>query len=285
MYSHSLKFSALQSRRVPVACILLLFGFGPLLAGCIRQGHASPRRVLRVCSDPNNLPFSNSRLEGFENRIAELIAREMNADVEYTWWAQRRGFIRNTLKSGDCDVVMGLPSDSEMALTTAPYYRSTYVFVTRKDRGLLVTSFDDPRLRRWRVGVQIVGDDLANTPPAHALTNRGIVGSVIGYTLYGDYSKENPPARIIDAVAAGDVDVGIAWGPLAGYFARHEPVQLEVAPVSPRSEGSLPFVFDISIGIRRGEGALKQELESILERKRSDIEAILDEYGIPRVKG
>ncbi|HKS28069.1 MAG TPA: substrate-binding domain-containing protein [Pyrinomonadaceae bacterium] len=242
------------------------------------------RRSLRVCADPNNLPFSNEKREGFENRIAELIAREMNLPLEYTWWAQRRGFIRNTLKAGLCDVVIGLPTSYELALTTAPYYRSTYAFVYRRDSGLKIRSFDDEALRRLKIGVQLIGDDLANTPPAHALSNRQIVENVKGYTVYGDYSKENPPARIIEAVAKGEVDVAIAWGPLAGYFARRERTPLEVVPVQPEiDQPFLPFVFDISMGVRRGDEGFKAELEEILNRRRAEIERILDDYGVPRV--
>lgn len=247
----------------------------------------SPREthVLRVCSDPNNLPFSNQRGEGFENKIAELIAREMSARVEYTWWAQRRGFFRNTLKANDCDLVMGVPSNFEMALTTTPYYRSTYVFVTRKDKHLNITSFDDPVLRKVKIGVQMVGDDFANTPPAHALSSRQIIENVEGFTLYGDYKEENPPARIMDAVAKGEVDVAIVWGPLAGYFAQKERVPLNIVPVSPQIDGaSLPFVFDISLGVRRGDQAFKDELEQIIESKRAEINSILDNYGVPRVE-
>jgi quinoprotein dehydrogenase-associated probable ABC transporter substrate-binding protein len=248
----------------------------------------SPREthVLRVCADPNNLPFSNERGEGFENKLAELIAREMNAGVQYTWWAQRRGFFRNTLKADACDVVMGVPSGFEMALTTSPYYRSTYVFVSRKDRKLNIRTFDDPLLRKVKIGVQIIGDDFSNTPPAHALTSRKIIDNVSGFTLYGDYAQENPPARIMDAVATGQVDVAVVWGPLAGYFARRERVPLEIVPVSPQIDGPfLPFVFDISVGVRRGDQAFKEDLEEILERKRPEIESILDDYGVPRVKG
>ncbi|HEY0384877.1 MAG TPA: substrate-binding domain-containing protein, partial [Pyrinomonadaceae bacterium] len=238
------------------------------------------RRVLRVCADPNNLPFSNQKLEGFENKIAALIAREMNVPVEYTWWAQRRGFIRNTLKAGTCDVVIGVPSSYELALTTAPYYRSTYAFVYRKDRGLNVRSFDDAALHSVRVGVQMIGDDFANTPPAHALSNRHIVDNVKGYSVYGDYAQANPPARIVEAVAKGEVDVAVVWGPLAGYFAKRQRVPLEVVPVSPQIDlPYLPFVYDISIGVRRGENAFRDQLDEILIRKSRDIKSILDEYG------
>jgi mxaJ protein len=243
-----------------------------------------PPGVLRVCADPNNLPFSNERGEGFENKIAELLAEDLHEKLEYTWWAQRRGFIRNTLKAGACDVVVGVPASFELAQTTAPYYRSSYVFVYRKDKKLNVNSFDDPALRRLKIGVQVIGDDGANSPPAHALASRGVVENVRGYTVYGDYSEPNPPARIIDAVARGDVDVVVAWGPLAGYFAQRERVPLAVVPVSPQIDlPFLPFVFDISMGLRRGDDALRQQLEDFLERRRPEIEKILDEYGVPRV--
>ncbi|HKR01214.1 MAG TPA: substrate-binding domain-containing protein [Pyrinomonadaceae bacterium] len=240
---------------------------------------------LRVCADPNNLPFSNEREEGFENKIAALVAREMKVDVQYTWWAQRRGFIRNTLKANECDLVVGVPNSFELAQTTSPYYRSTYVFVYRKDRGLSLRSFDDPRLRKLKIGVQMIGDDFSNTPPAHALTNRKIIENVRGYTVYGDYAEANPPARIVEAVAKGEIDVAVVWGPLAGYFAKRQRVPLEVVPVSPEIDlPYLPFVFDISMGVRRGDDALREELEQILARRRNEIESILDEYGVPRIK-
>jgi quinoprotein dehydrogenase-associated probable ABC transporter substrate-binding protein len=240
---------------------------------------------LRVCADPNNLPFSNERLEGFENKIAALVARELETEVEYTWWAQRRGFFRNTLRAGRCDLVMGVPSSFELALTTSPYYRSTYVFVYRKDRRLNIRSFDDPILHKIKIGVQLVGDDFANTPPAHALSNRHIVENVRGYTLYGDYSEADPPARIIAAVAKGEVDAAVAWGPLAGYFARRQKVPLEVVPVSPEIDlPFLPFVYDISMGVRRGDDAFREELEEILARRRAEIRTILDEYAVPQIE-
>jgi mxaJ protein len=243
-----------------------------------------PAGVLRVCADPNNLPFSNQRGEGFENKIAELLARDLNERVEYTWWAQRRGFFRNTLRAGVCDVVIGVPSAFEMALTTKPYYRSTYVFLSRKDRKLNVNSFDDPILKTVRIGVQIIGDDFSNAPPAHALTKRNIVSNVRGYTLYGDYSQPDPPARIVDAVAKGDIDLAIVWGPLAGYFAKQSRVPLEVVPVSPQiDQPFMPFVFDITMGVRRDDQDLRDQIEQVMERRSAEIDRILEEYKVPRV--
>lgn len=179
---------------------------------------------------------------------------------------------------------MGLPSSVEMALATSPYYRSTYVFVSRAGRHLNVRSLDDPRLKKWKVGVQIIGDDYANAPPAHALARRGIVNNVVGFSVYGDYSQPNPPARIVEAVARGDVDVAIVWGPLAGYFARRQRVPLAIAPVAPQVDVPfLPFVFDISVAVRRGDEARRDEIDAILVRRRIQIERILDDYGVPRV--
>ena len=191
-----------------------------LLACCLLLAGPAAAKDLRVCADPNNLPFSNRAGQGFENKIAEVIAQHLGETVSYTWWAQRRGFARNTLKSDLCDLWLGVASGVETLATTRPYYRSTYVFVTRADRHLNIASFDDPRLRQLRIGVQMIGNDAQNTPPTHALARRGIVDNVRGYLIYGDYRTANPPAAIIDAVAKGDVDVAVVWGPLAGYFAQ-----------------------------------------------------------------
>jgi len=244
---------------------------------------AEEQRVLRIAADPNNLPFSNDRLEGFENKIAELIAHELHWKIQYQWRAQRRGFFRETLKSGDVDLVLGVPAHFDMALTTAPYYRSSYVFVSRIDRNLHVSSFDDPQLRKLKIGVQLVGNDGVDTPPAHALAVRGIVNTVIGFTLYGDYSQRNPPARIIDAVANGDVDIAIAWGPLAGYFAKQSRTPLELTPVTQEKDGALRFAFDVSLGVNKKERRLRDQLEIFVANHREEINCILDRYNVPRV--
>jgi mxaJ protein len=240
-------------------------------------------RPLRVCADPNNLPFSNQRREGMENRLAELIAREMNTRVSYVWWAQRRGFLRNTLDAGRCDVVMGVPSNLPSVLTTRPYYRSSYVFLTRQDRRLTVESFDDRRLHRLRIGVQLVGDG-ANTPPMDALARRGLARNFVGYTVFGDYAKPNPPARIVEAVARGEVDIAVVWGPLAGFFATRSGVPLTITPVRDApGPGETPSTFSISMGVRRGDQELRGSLDGILERRRVEVERILDQFGVPRV--
>jgi mxaJ protein len=248
-------------------------------AAYLPRGSAAP---LRVCADPNNLPFSNQRLEGLENRLAELVAREMKTQVTYAWWAQRRGFFRNTLNAGLCDVVMGVPHDLPSVLTTRPYYRSTYVFVSRKDQGHSITSFEDPALERLRIGVQVVGGG-ANTPPMDALARRGLARNLVGYTVFGDYADPNPPARIMEAVARGEVDIAVVWGPLAGYFATRLPVPLTVTELADKAEtGAAPLAFSISMGVRKNDRVFKARLDRILERRRAEIGRILDHYGVPR---
>jgi mxaJ protein len=258
--------------RVFVGVVLILLAAG-----------AGQARELRVCADPNNLPFSNERGEGFENKLAELIAEELQAKLIYLWRAQRRGFLRETIKAGLCDIVPGIMAGMATLLTTTPYYRSTYVFVRRIGEPQ-IASLDDPLLRNLRIGVQLIGDDGANTPPAHALSKRGITGNVRGYMIYGDYAKPNPPARIVEAVASGEIDVAIAWGPMAGYFATRESVPLAIGPVSPQADGPrLPMVFDIAVGVDRENRALWDEINAVLNRRRADVNALLASYGVPRV--
>ncbi len=254
-------------------------GLGSLLA-CMTCAGAGPN-VLRVCADPNNLPFSDANGKGLENKLAELVAREMGAKVAYTWWAQRRGFVRNTLKAGLCDVVMGVPAHYDLVETTRPYYRSSYVFVSRQDRNLDVASLKDPRLHTLKIGVHLFGDDGMNSPPIHALGEEGIVGNVIGYTLYGDYRDATPPARLIEAVERGDVEIAAAWGPLAGYAALHSPVPLRIVPIDGKDFAPLRFSFDIAMGVRKGDAALRTRLDEIIVRKGADIAALLESYGVP----
>jgi mxaJ protein len=242
---------------------------------------SNTKGVLRVCADPNNLPFSNERGEGFENRIAALIAGDIGARLEYTWFAQRRGFIRNTLNAGRCDLVVGIPRDFEGVDTTLPYYHSTYVFVTREEESRKIESLDDPRLKSMKIGVHVVGDDYSNPPPVHALARRNISANVSGFSIYGDYSQPNPPARLVQAVSDGSIDAAIVWGPIGGYFAARQAKTLRVVPVLPEMDGNLPFVFAISIGVRKGEKALLEELQGIVDRRQPEIERILNDYAVP----
>jgi mxaJ protein len=262
---------------VPLAACMLL----ALTAGLAGVKETS---VLRVCSDPNNLPFSNARGEGFENVLAERLAAALGGRVEYTWWAQRRGFLRNTLNAGVCDVVMGYTLGADGVTTTRPYYRSSYVFVSRRARRLHISSFDDPRLRTLRVGIQLVGDDGMNSPPAHALSRRGIVSNLVGYSVYGDYHDDSPPSAIVTAVARGAIDVAAVWGPLAGYFAKRSAEPLDVAPVLPRQDGAMPQAFAIAMAVRRQDTARAARLNRFIAEHQSEIDTVLARYGVPRVR-
>jgi quinoprotein dehydrogenase-associated probable ABC transporter substrate-binding protein len=244
----------------------------------------SIRPTLRVCADPNDMPFSNVRGEGFENRLAELIARDLGWKVAYTWMPQRRGFLRNTLGADRCDVVMGIPTALDTMRTTAAYYRSSFVFVTRRDRHLQLTSLDDPQLGSLRIGVHAVGGNYASVPPAQALAARGLVKNIVGYNVYGDYSHADPSRELIDAVARRDIDVAIAWGPLAGYFAGREAAALQITVPANAAAEMPPMTFDISLGVRRGDADLKSLLDGVLQRRHGDIVALLRAYGVPLVE-
>jgi quinoprotein dehydrogenase-associated probable ABC transporter substrate-binding protein len=238
---------------------------------------------LRVCADPNNLPYSNDQKQGFENQLAALIGKDLNMQISYFWFPQREAFFKKTLNSGVCDVVMGVPAGFDEADTTHPYYRSTYVFISRRDRHLHITSFDDPSLRTLKIGVHVLGEQDDSLPPVHAFTSRGIVRNLVGFSIFGNLNEKNPPADLIKAVAHGKVDIAVAWGPLAGYFMRQSRVPLEITPIDgDPTLPNLPFHFDIAIGVREGDHALKQSLDAELARRRSTIHKILDSYGIPQ---
>jgi mxaJ protein len=233
-------------------------------------------RVVRFCVDPDNLPYSNQDGRGFEVRLAGIIAAEMGARAELVWFPLRRAFVRKTLGAGLCDVIPGVPAGFERVLSTHPYYRSSYAFVSRRSGP---ASFDDPRLHRMRIGVQLVGNDLAATPPGHALTQRGVVENVRGYAVYGD----GPAAqRMVDALAAGELDCALLWGPQAGYFAAHAGVPLEVHVVrAPADLPGVPFEYSIAMGVKRGDTALRDALDAALDARRAEIQALLAEYSIP----
>jgi quinoprotein dehydrogenase-associated probable ABC transporter substrate-binding protein len=237
---------------------------------------------IRVCADPNNLPFSNRDGEGFENKIAALVARDLRRPLAYFWFPQRRGFIRSTLEAGRCDLVIGIPARFERLQATQPYYRSSYAFVSRRDRHLRVHSFDDVRLKTLIIGIQITGNDYNNPPAAQALASRRIIDNVRGFTVYGDYSKPDPQRDLIDAVADRRVDVAVVWGPLAGYFAQREPAAIDVVPVTPERDGpALVFAFEIAMGVRRDDRSLRNALDAIILRRRAEIRRILSSYGVP----
>ncbi len=289
----------MSAGRCRSAVTAALLAAGLLVANLVTPGEAAPLKTmraaatpevtvtpapharLRVCSDPNNLPFSNRARQGFENKVIELVAKDLDAEVTYLWWPQRRGFIRKTLNASRCDVWPGIATGVELAATTTPYYRSTYEFVTRASAHLEHLTLDDPRLRIDRIGVQMVGNDAMNTPPAHAIASRGITSNVHGYMIYGDYGRPNPPAAIVAAVADGGIDIALVWGPVAGYFAHRSRVALRLEAVTPAGDPRWPMTFDISMAVRRRDRKLLDQINVVLERERSAIDAILRRYHVP----
>lgn len=238
-------------------------------------------RTLRVCADPDNLPYSNTAGEGFENRIAAIVAKELGADLAYAWAPQWRGFVRKTLDAGLCDVVPGVPAGLERLRTTKPYYVSTYAAVQRASAPA-IGSFDDAALAHARIGVQLVGEDGANTPPMDALARRGLTGNVKGFMVYGDGSNAARLEPIMSAVAKGEVDVAFVWGPVAGYFASREATPLRVTPMP--ADGGAHLAFPIAMGVRKDNVALAAEIDDALAARRDDINAVLSQYGVPRLE-
>jgi mxaJ protein len=234
-------------------------------------------RELRVCADPNNMPFSNTKLQGFENRIASIVAKDLDAHLSYVWQRMGRGFVREYLDKSRCDLLIGIPSNYRSVLTTTPYYRSTYVFVSRRGRRLeLASGFNSPDLHRLKIGVQVLDEEY--TPPGEALARRGLQAAIVGFNTTGDGADS-----IVYAVAKRQVDIAVVWGPLAGYFAKKYH-GLALTPVEPEVDPpGLPFTFAISMGVRKSNVALRDEVEKILVQRQSEIRSVLDEYGIPQL--
>lgn len=236
--------------------------------------------TLRVCASPNNLPYSNKAGAGYENKLAEFAATQLHEKLAYTWTEGRGDYLEKTLLKGKCDVVMGVPVGMPEIATTRPYFTSSFVFVYRTGSEPGLSSMRDARLRRLKIGVHLLGDD--DTPPAIALSEEGIVDNVKGFMILGDISRPNPPARVIDAVADGDIDVAAVWGPLGGYFAKKSRVPLTVVPIAD-TQGFAPLVFRyaIAMGTRPDEIALRNRLDALIATHRAEIRNILMRYGIP----
>ena len=253
-------------------CLKFIVGLSLLMIAV--ELKAQPHE-LRVCADPGNMPFSSRDQTGFENRIAALVAQDLNAHLTFVWQRMGRGFVREYLDKAQCDLLIGIPTNYRPVLPTSPYYRSTYVFVSRQAKP--VPSLDSPALHGLKIGVQVLEEEY--TPPGEALARRGLQGSIVGFDTIGDGADS-----IVRAVAERKVDIAIVWGPLAGYYAKKFGHTLRVTPVEPEVDPpGLPFTFAISMGVRKGNVALRDELEQILRNRRADIRAILDDYGVPQL--
>jgi len=236
---------------------------------------AAEKRELRVCADPDNMPFSNMQRQGFENQIASLVATELGVRLTYVWQRMGRGFVREYIDKSQCDLVIGIPNNFRPLLTTTPYYRSSYVFVVPRTEHLKTISLDAPELHRLRIGVQVLDENY--TPPGAALARRGLQGEIVGFDTTGKGADS-----IIRAVAERQVDIAVVWGPLAGYFAKPYQATLKLVPVEPEVDPpGLPFTFAISMGVRKGNIALRNDLENVLSKRQPEIRKILAQYAVP----
>lgn len=236
-------------------------------------------RELRVCADPDDLPYSNRAGQGFENRIAALVAHDLGADVRYYWLPQWRGYARKTLSQHRCDVIPGIAQADDSVLATDAYYRGTYALVYAPKRLPGLASLDDPRLRALRIGIQVIGIDALPTPAARALARRDIVDRVVGFPMMGETPSA---ARIVDAIAAGTLDVGIVWSPQPGYFIAKRRLALAVVPIR-RDAYDPAFEFAIAMGVRRDDVGLRDALNKSLARLAPEIDAVLRDYAVTRV--
>jgi quinoprotein dehydrogenase-associated probable ABC transporter substrate-binding protein len=233
------------------------------------------RSALRVCADPANLPFSNEAGTGFENKIAELLARDLGVPLHYTWFPQATGFLRNTLAAKRCDLVIGYAAGSDPVQNTNPYYRSAWVLITRQNDVLDgVKELGDPRLQGKRLGV------VAGTPPATLLALNGLIGQAKPYALTVDRRFESPSEDMVRDIASGEIDGGILWGPIGGYFAKLVGKPLAIAPLT-RHEAGVPMTFRITFGIRHGETEWKHRLNDFIAARQGEINRVLLDYGVP----
>ena len=229
----------------------------------------------RVCADPDNLPYSNKAGEGFENKIAELLAGELEREVTYTWYPSTVGFVRNTLAARVCDVVIGTTIVNELMQNTNPYYRSTYALIQRADAEVKVTNLDNPSLKDMKIG------GVANTPPITMLAQRGLLGNLTPYQLMADTRHDHPAADMVKDVASGEIDIALVWGPIGGYFAKQADGAMVVTPLAADGDSPMRLDFRISMGLRRGEPIWKEQLNGLLREQKPAIEAILLDFGVP----
>jgi mxaJ protein len=232
--------------------------------------------VLRVCADPANMPFSNTEEQGFENKLAELVAEKLGrSSIAYTWFPQVMGFVRNTLGAYRCDVIMGYAQGDELVQNTNHYYRTAYVLVFKPGTGLDgVNSLDDPRLKDKRIGV------IARTPPATNLAKYGLMARAKPYPLMVDNRVARPTEDMIDDIVSGEIDAGVLWGPIGGYYAKESDPPLEIVPLVNEKGGSR-MVYRITMGVRPSDQNWKRTLNEVIRDNQEEINDILADYGVP----
>src|SRR6516165_2223840 len=253
---------------------LLLVAAGPAAA---QTGDVVDRNELKVCADPSNLPFSNEKKEGFENKIAELIGAELGLKVDYTWFPQVIGFVRNTLRARLCDLVMGTVAGDEIMQTTNPYYFTTYVMFYRSDKGFAFEGTQDPSLAKLRLGV------VAGTPPADLLVRHDLMSHTRPYALNVDTRAESPTHQMVQDVVDGTIDVGFLWGPIAAYYRKRDDLPLTLLPL--RDEpGAARMEYHIAMGVRANEPEWRRRINAVILKLEPQITAILRDYGITLLK-
>ena len=236
----------------------------------------------KVCADPDNMPYSNSKQEGFEDKIAAVLAQELGKKLSFQYAYYRQGFLRNTLNANRCDYVMSTTSDNDSMRTSVPYYRSGFVFVYRKSSGYNITDWDAPDLRKGIIGI------VGQSPPTRPLADHNLMENARPYRLQRDLNF--PPSQLIDDLVKGDIDVAIVWGPIAGYFAKQAAIPLVVVPIPGYEDKNVKGKenWNISIGVRNKDKARAEELNKAIANRQADIDKILDQYGVPHsavVKG
>jgi quinoprotein dehydrogenase-associated probable ABC transporter substrate-binding protein len=264
--------------RFPACSVAAGILLGALLSvtGAKADDHpeAVDRSAFRVCSDPSNLPFSNDKGEGFENKIAELLAKKLNVPLKYTWYPNSIGFLRNTLRVRRCDVVMGIVTGAELVQTTNPYYRSVYVMVTRKADNIAADKIEDPALKDLKIGLN------AGAPPADVVAKSGLAGHIKPYDLYVDTRVQTPGKDMVNDLAKKEIDVALLWGPIAGYFAAQHGDELKVTPLLNEPKKNR-MEFYITLAVRPGENKWKNDLNTLLRENKAEIDKILAEYHVP----
>lgn len=266
-------------KRVLAAIVIMAAGFGPPVAaqqdGLGAAIELVDPTILRVCADPNNLPFSNEKGEGFENRLAELIARKLGKSLAYTYFPMAVGFVRNTLGAHKCDVIMGYPQGDELVQNTNPYYRTAYALIYKPNHGLDgLQTLADPRLRDKRIGI------IAGTPPATNMVINRLMAKAKPYPLLIDTRFTSSAAQMIGDLHAGEIDAGALWGPMAGYYAKISKEPLVVVPLLHEQKGSR-MVFRITMGVRASDQAWKRKLNGLIRDNQKEINALLLEFGVP----
>ncbi|ADH88357.1 extracellular solute-binding protein family 3 [Ancylobacter novellus DSM 506] len=266
-------------RRLAGAAAFALAAFALAPPASAQVSDLVDRSTLRVCADPANMPFTDEEGQGFENKIAELMAQKLDLPLDYTWFPQATGFYRMTLGTKRCDVVMGYVAGGDPVLNTNAYYRSAWVLITKKDGDLAdVDTLEDPRLKGRRIGV------IAGSPPGDFLMRNGLMAMARPYALMVDRRYESPAETMIADIDSGAVDAGILWGPIGGYYAKKSGIPLNVTPLV-KEKGDPSLVYRITFGIRPGELNWKHQLNQFITDEQGAINRILLDYGVPLLDG